>query len=118
MRPAFALSLAALVCLSAVLAVPAGAKTVIPPAPKLRGLQTATPAKPAAGAPSATGAAPLALWTQPDTDATQCRQACAQARYFCDANANSDDCAPNWGQCVAACASPNLTVNPLGGGGN
>jgi len=112
--PRLAFSLAVLAGLSAVLAAPAGAKTVVIASPKLRGAQSAAPAA-QAPAPATTGAAPLTLWTQAASDATQCRTACAQQRYMCDANSGSDDCAANWGQCVAGCSSPNISsaLNPI-----
>lgn len=108
--------LAAAIAALAALAAPAGARTVIPVQPKLRGEISAVPAKPAARAPATpTGAAPIVLWTAPDADAADCRRACAQTRYFCDANANTDDCAANWGQCVAGCSTPNLATPSVTG---
>ena len=108
--------LAAAITTVPVLAAPAGARTVIPVQPKLRGEISAVPAK-GATAPAAmpTGAAPIVLWTAPDADAADCRRACAQTRYFCEANANSDDCAANWGQCVAGCSTPNLAAPTVTG---
>ena len=110
-----ALSLAVLAGLSAVLAAPAGAKTVVVTQPKLRGAQSTTPAAQAAPAATPGGAAPATLWIQADADATQCRTSCAQQRYMCEANSGSDDCAANWGQCVAGCSSPNISsaLNPI-----
>ena len=109
MRRLFVPILAAVIPAMIVLAAPAGARTVVPPAPKLRGAQSIAPAKPAAAA------APITLWTAAGTDAAACRRACAQTRYFCESNASADDCASTWGQCSAACSSPNLAVGGLRG---
>ncbi|MGA0602732.1 hypothetical protein ACO2Q3_18635 [Caulobacter sp. KR2-114] len=114
MRRRLVFSLAVLAGLSAVLAAPAGAKTVVVTQPKLRSVQSLAPAK-AAAAPASPTAPPPGLWIQADADATQCRTACAQQRYMCDANSGSDDCAATWGQCVAGCSSPNISsaLNPI-----
>ena len=116
MRRLLALILAAVIPATIVLAAPAGARTVVPPAPKLRGAQSIAPSKPAPAKASG-GAGPITLWTAAGTDAAACRRACAQTRYFCDANGGSDDCGSSWSQCSAACTSPSLTVNPLQGAG-
>ena len=113
MRRLLALSLAVFF-----LGASAGAKTVVPPAPKLRGAQSAVTAP--AGArikapPTAAGVEPIRLWTAAGTDAAACRRACAQTRYFCDANGGSDDCGSSWSQCSAACSSPNLAATGLRG---
>ena len=114
MRRLFVPILAAVIPAMIVLAAPAGARTVVPPAPKLRGAQSVAPAKRAAAA-NAASAAPIILWTAAGTDASACRRACAQTRYFCEANASADDCAATWGQCSAACSSPNLAATGLRG---
>lgn len=109
------LTLAVLAGFSVVFAASAGAKTVVVTQPKLRGAQSTVPAARTPAAPASAGAAPTTLWIQADADATQCRTACAQQRYMCDANSGSDDCAANWGQCVAGCSSPNISsaLNPI-----
>lgn len=35
--------------------------------------------------------------------AALCRSACTQSRLTCDAQDASPECAPRWGQCIAAC---------------
>ncbi len=114
MRRLLVLCLAALLPAVLILGAPAGAKTVVPPAPKLRGAQSIAPAK---SVPAATtgGAGPITLWTAGSTDAAACRRACAQTRYFCESNPSADDCASTWGQCSAACSSPNLAATGLRG---
>ncbi len=114
MRRLFVPILAAVIPAMIVLAAPAGARTVVPASPKLRGAQSAAPAK-SAPAKATGGAAPITLWTAAGTDAAACRRSCAQTRYFCEANASADDCASTWGQCSAACSSPNLAVGGLRG---
>ncbi len=114
MRRLLALILAAVIPATIVLAAPAGARTVVPPAPKLRGAQSIAPSKPAPAKASG-GAGPITLWTAAGTDAAACRRACAQTRYFCESNASADDCASTWGQCSAACSSPNLAATGLRG---
>ncbi|CAN5756645.1 hypothetical protein BH11PSE1_BH11PSE1_23600 [soil metagenome] len=123
----------ALLVLTLALASPASAQKtpikVIPPpapaAPALRGLQSADSPGVAmpAGAVAATAAGVLAqsfipLRSLPDTpvagEAGQCRLSCAQSYYFCLAGDGSDDCAPTWGQCRAACDAPG--VAGAGGG--
>ena len=42
------------------------------------------------------------------TDPSECRMSCAQTYYFCRAGDHPEDCSGGWGQCVAACNSPNL----------
>jgi len=37
-------------------------------------------------------------------DASRCTLACARTYYFCAAGENSEPCAPDWGQCRAACS--------------
>jgi len=53
---------------------------------------------------------PLAPIVTP-TDPGECRTSCAQTYYFCRAGDQTDECAGNWGQCVATCDSPNLARN-------
>ena len=117
----------ALLVLTLALASPASAqkapmKVITPPrpaAPALRGLQSAD--TPGVAAPAsmvaATAAATLAqsfipLRSLSDIpvagEAGQCRLSCAQSYYFCLAGDGSDDCAPTWGQCRAACDAPGV----------
>ncbi|RYF94060.1 MAG: hypothetical protein EON95_06745 [Caulobacteraceae bacterium] len=37
-------------------------------------------------------------------NASQCRTACAQSRYFCLAEAEEETCSPQWARCVAGCS--------------
>lgn len=106
-----------LAVLALVLATPAGAqqkgKLSLPAAGiALRGAQSATPA---AETPSAAEAAAATLTAAQAMSAptaevraapAQCRLACAQEYYFCLAGDGTDDCAPHWGQCRAACDAP------------
>ena len=61
--------------------------------------------QPAATVPTITPPAPIRARADPG----ECRMGCAQTYYFCRAGDHVDDCAGAWGQCVAACNSPNLT---------
>ena len=45
----------------------------------------------------------------PPADPSECRMTCAQSYYFCRSGDHVDDCAGTWGECVAACNSPNLS---------
>ena len=63
-------------------------------------------AKPAPAQSSA--GIPLIVPPPAPGDPSECRMGCAQAYYFCRAGDHPDDCAPAWGQCVAACDAPAL----------
>ena len=41
-------------------------------------------------------------------DPADCRMNCAQTYYFCREGSSLDACGDSWGQCVAACDSPDL----------
>jgi len=68
------------------------------PEPVRRALQVSSPATAA----------------KPAGDPSDCRMSCAQTYYFCRAGEDPDACAPTWGQCVAACASPALAPELAG----
>jgi hypothetical protein len=69
------------------------------PAPALPTVQTAA-TSPAIIPPPPT--------VTPAVEPAECRMGCAQSFYFCRTGDHPDDCAGNWGQCVASCNSPNL----------
>lgn len=107
----------ALAALALVLATPAGAQQkgrLTQPASgvALRGAQPATPDPQAPTALEAAAAALAAARAQSTPAAqvraapAQCRLTCAQEYYFCLAGDGTDDCAPHWGQCRAACDAP------------
>jgi len=100
-----------------------GRLTVVKPAAgeALRGSQAAarpTPARPSPAPPTSGGRAARLLSPLPSSiladPAAECRTRCAQDRYFCEASNDSDGCASVWGQCVAACTSPNLVTPVIG----
>ncbi|HWA63907.1 MAG TPA: hypothetical protein VG939_21205 [Caulobacteraceae bacterium] len=68
------------------------------------------PRRPAPAAPSpppvAPAISPVTLWISAGSAADQCMRGCAEARYFCEARADNDDCAGVQGQCAAACVAP------------
>ena len=41
----------------------------------------------------------------------QCRLACAQQYYFCQANDRGDECPSSWGQCRSGCDAPTLSTS-------
>jgi hypothetical protein len=77
-------------------APPGGGKITVPPAPRV----AAAPAP----APPAMSPLPAAAAEDP----SDCRMDCAQRYYVCRGGEQPDDCGGGWGQCVAACNSPNL----------
>ncbi len=101
------LSFLVLVCLlasgAAEAVTPAGAGAS---ADDLRGPVAAQPLQPAptpldSHLPNASFAGDSALG---QTDAGQCRLACARTYYFCLASEGATGCPENWSQCASSCA--------------
>jgi hypothetical protein len=118
MRRLAALALICLAIAAPAVAGPNGKITVVkqptPAAsdsgPGLRGSQRAGQTGGPAAATLSAIPAPLAQsWTQPipqanGADAIQCRTACAQTYYFCNAGGD-EDCSGRWAQCAASCSA-------------
>lgn len=97
----FLLLIAPPIALAADAPSPAGSKITVVAQPAPKAAEAPAPA-PAPVSPLPAAAAPA----QPD--ASSCRMDCAKSYYVCRASDQPDGCDGGWGQCVAACNSPNL----------